>query len=258
MLSSLVFPLHDPHGTHSALLAQILPILKQHFAQAFVVVTTPTRDQVAALQADPFFRIVFSPDQSPIGDHFFQVFQMALDQVADDHILHLCTPDRLAFALLTEYQAAFLADMQVRAEDLPILFARSKAAWLTHPQNYWAAETLGTQAGEMLFGKTLDFFWCHITLTARQLRQIMPDIYAPDLVIFTKVVLALRDRITMHAVDWLAWEDPLVLGRDAAELKYEREHDPNENAKRLGYVLPSIEVLFEAARLTHIEHEGRG
>ena len=142
--------------------------------------------------------------------------------------------------------------MQIQAEDLPLLFARSEAAWRTHPTNYWAAEMLGTRAGEMLFGKTLDFFWCHISLLAGDLRRVLPQVYAPDLLIFPKLVLALMDTLTVRDVDWLAWEDPLVLGRDAAELKREREHDPSENAKRLGYVLPSIELLFEYARAMRV------
>ena len=67
MLSSLVFPLHDPQGSHYALLTQALPMLKDHFTQAFVTITAPTRKHqpamIAALQADPFFHVVLSPDR---------------------------------------------------------------------------------------------------------------------------------------------------------------------------------------------------
>jgi len=44
-------------------------------------------------------------------------------------------------------------------------------------------------------------------------------------------------------VDWLAWEDPMILSRDAAELKRERENSLDETQKRLSYVLPMIETL---------------
>jgi hypothetical protein len=44
-------------------------------------------------------------------------------------------------------------------------------------------------------------------------------------------------------VDWLAWEDPFILQRDAAELKREREQSLDETNKRLKYVLPMLETL---------------
>ena len=44
-------------------------------------------------------------------------------------------------------------------------------------------------------------------------------------------------------MDWLAWEDPFILSRDATELKRERENSLDETKKRLNYVLPMINTL---------------
>jgi hypothetical protein len=48
-------------------------------------------------------------------------------------------------------------------------------------------------------------------------------------------------------VDWLGWEDPLVLSRDPQELKRERESDPAEAGKRLAYVLPMVDAMLQFA-----------
>jgi len=49
-------------------------------------------------------------------------------------------------------------------------------------------------------------------------------------------------------VDWLAWEDPLILSRDANEYKLERENSLAETNKRLNYVLPMIETLTRLSK----------
>jgi len=49
-------------------------------------------------------------------------------------------------------------------------------------------------------------------------------------------------------VDWLAWEDPFILERDADKLKQEREHSLVETQKRLKYVLPMIETLTRLSK----------
>ena len=61
-----------------------------------------------------------------------------------------------------------------------------------------------------------------------------------------ELVLALRDRIGTQAVDWLAWEDPYILGCDADALRAEREANPQETQKRLAYALPMIELIRAA------------
>jgi hypothetical protein len=47
-------------------------------------------------------------------------------------------------------------------------------------------------------------------------------------------------------LDWLAWEDPFIYGHDAKQLRRERENSPLETQKRLGYVIPMLQLL-EAA-----------
>ncbi len=51
-------------------------------------------------------------------------------------------------------------------------------------------------------------------------------------------------------MDWLAWEDPFIFERDAAELKDERENSLDETNKRLKYVLPMLETLTRLAQIT--------
>ena len=53
----------------------------------------------------------------------------------------------------------------------------------------------------------------------------------------------MQDEVKTKDVDWLAWEDPFILNRDADELKRERELSLDETNKRLEYVLPMIETL---------------
>ena len=52
-------------------------------------------------------------------------------------------------------------------------------------------------------------------------------------------------------VDWLAWEDPFLTGRDACQLKREREESLQETRKRLAYVIPMLQILDAAANGTH-------
>jgi hypothetical protein len=62
------------------------------------------------------------------------------------------------------------------------------------------------------------------------------------------MIFYLQDDIQTRDVDWLAWEDPMILSRDAAELKHERENSPEETQKRLSYALPMIETLIRLAQ----------
>jgi hypothetical protein len=65
-----------------------------------------------------------------------------------------------------------------------------------------------------------------------------------------EMIFYLQDDIHTRDVDWLAWEDPFILSREAAELKCERENSLEETQKRLSYVLPMLETL---TRLSHEE-----
>lgn len=231
-------------------LERILPAAKQHFDHAYISISSPTLarqdGRLAALLADPFFSTTHNGSDSQVGDHFVAAFRLAVTHAPAGHILHLCSQDRLAYGLLSEHCAAFLADLEaLDADDLPLIFARSPLAWSTHPRNYWAAEATATTAGEILFGRNIDFFWCHLTITAGQLGAVLPRLRRHDLCVVTELALYLTKTVTMKAVDWLSWEDPFILDRDPAGLKFEREHDSGETAKRLGYVLPGIQLLLQ-------------
>jgi hypothetical protein len=60
-----------------------------------------------------------------------------------------------------------------------------------------------------------------------------------------EMILKLQHDIQTREVDWLAWEDPFIEGRDADELKRERENSLAETRKRLSYVLPMVELLTQ-------------
>jgi len=99
-----------------------------------------------------------------------------------------------------------------------------------------------------LFGKELDFAWCHIALSAGQLREIMPLVKNPDLSMVAEMIFYLCQQVQTRDVDWLAWEDPFVLARDMNELRSERENSLQETKKRLRYVLPMIETLTRLSK----------
>ncbi len=125
-----------------------------------------------------------------------------------------------------------------------MLFTRSDTAWMSHPQNYYAIEQFATQAGQYLFGKSLDFAWCHLAVQASQLAEIMPGVTTQDLSLLAEMVLYLEEAIKVKAVDWLAWEDPFLLIRDALVLKSERENSEVETQKRLAYIIPTLQALL--------------
>ena len=58
-----------------------------------------------------------------------------------------------------------------------------------------------------------------------------------------EMIFYLQEDIQTRDVDWLAWEDPFLLERDPAELKFERENSLEETHKRLAYAIPMIETL---------------
>jgi hypothetical protein len=65
------------------------------------------------------------------------------------------------------------------------------------------------------------------------------------------MIFYMHDEVKTREVDWLAWEDPFILGRDADELKREREQSLDETNKRLNYVLPMIEMLTRFSKDGH-------
>lgn len=249
-MSTLVFPFHDPKNIETKFLKQILPLLKENFDKAFVSVTPKTVEMnpevVGFLKRDSFFVVNENAADSTIGDHLLSAYKNAVEQSKPDQILHLGYIDRIAFAFLN-YKNSFETDL--KNVNTPIIFTRSAKAWATHPKNYYAAESMVTEVGKILFGKVIDFGWCHLTLTAKQLADAMPDLTARDMVIVSQLVLSLKNILIMKEVDWLSWEDPFIFGKDSEQYKTERENSLEELEKRMGYVIPQIKYLFEEYRI---------
>lgn len=106
-----------------------------------------------------------------------------------------------------------------------------------------------TTVGRHLFGRELDYAWCHIVVQAGQLRNVMPLVKNPDLSMVAEMILYLQDHVQTREVDWLAWEDPFILSCDAVKLKHDRENSLKETQKRLSYALPMMETLTRLAQL---------
>jgi hypothetical protein len=244
--------LHDPTGIMFPHLKAITPDLQALFERVFLTVTAVTQQKFPQysvwLQPDDFFHVTYHADEVTVGEDFLTLYHRAAAACHPEQIIHLCFIDRVAFALQSEHRAAFMADIRdLSSADTPLIFQRSAAAWETHPHNYRDLEQMVTTAGKWLFGKSLDFAWCHLVLPAHQLQHILPLITRRDLAMFCELVLALKDEIKTRDVDWLAWEDPFILGRDARQLKSEREQNPSETRKRLAYVILMLQLLYETA-----------
>jgi len=252
MRPALVFPFNDPDGILFPHLQSILPDLKRHFDRAYICPPLSTVQQVgqlAQLQADDFFTIFPVDKILNIGEHFAYLYQRAADTAPPDQPLHLCYLDRLAFALEGDYRRSFLADVDaLTIEALPLIFQRSEVAWVTHPQNYRDIEGMVTTVGRHLFGRELDYAWCHMVVQAAQLRKVMPLVKNTDLSMVAEMIFYLQDHIQTRDVDWLAWEDPFIFSRDAVKLKHERENSLEETQKRLSYALPMMETLTRLAQ----------
>ena len=249
----LAMPFHDPEGRYGAHLWQVLPQLKTLFARIYLDITPPTMaaqpETIHLLQADPFFRLSFSLPESQVGDHCLAAYRGAMEESAPDQVVHMAYIDRLVFILMGPYADAFGEDIrQLTTDQAPVLYMRSKSAWSTHPHNYYECEMMDTHAGELLFGRTLDFCWCHCAATASQLRPVLRHIHSHDFGVQAELALLLRGQLTTRQVDWLSWEDPFLLGRDPQELKAERENSLEETRKRLGYVIPIMQVLLEYSK----------
>ncbi len=249
-LPLLVLPLHDPQNIFYPLLQAALPRLRQHFGGAIVSIPASTAQaqplNLRAMQAEPFYRLYHAQVESPAGLHFAELYRHAAQTCPPEQTLHLCYPDRLTFALQPAHRAAFLADIaSLHTQDLPLVFHRSALAWQTHPTNYHQLEGFVTRLGEILFNKTLDYGWCHLVLSAGELQDVMQNVTHPGISMVAEMMLHLQHHIHTREVDWLAWEDPFVLGRDPAALKAERESSPEEYEKRLAYCLPMAEALVQ-------------
>lgn len=252
MKPALAFPFHDPAGTMFSHLQAILPDLKSHFEHLYLCPPPSTLQQVAHVQQlleDDFFTIFQLETDVRFGERLRFLYSQTADAAHPDQPIHLCFLDRLLFAIEGDYRDQFLADVDsLIPNDLPLIFHRSSKAWETHPNNYRALEGFVTTIGETLFGKTLDYGWCHLVVQSRQLSKIMPRTTRPDLSMVAEMIYYLQDHIHTREVDWLAWEDPFILSRDPVELKRERENSNEETQKRLAYVLPMVELLVQFSR----------
>jgi hypothetical protein len=244
---ALAFPFNDPDGSMFHHLQVILPDLKKHFERAYLcppLSTWQQADHMLQLQADDFFTIFKAEREMQIGEHFAYLYQRAAEAAHPDQIIHLCYLDRMAFALEGAYRDKFLADITALSlRDVPLIFQRSQSAWETHPQNYRDLEGMVTTVGRYLFGRDLDYAWCHIAVRAKDLCNVMSLIRNPGLSMVAEMIFYLQDQIQTQDVDWLAWEDPFLLSRNAVELKQERENSLVETQKRLKYVIPMIDTL---------------
>lgn len=252
MKPALVFPFNDPDGAMFLHLQAIRPDLKAHFACAFVTIPKGTQERqpenVRLLEQDTFFNIFSIGSEAPTGDHFAYLYWQAAEAAQPEQSLHLCYLDRLSFALRTEHRDRFLADLNGLTEkDVPLIFHRSESAWATHPKNYFELENFVTTVGQTLFNQTLDYGWCHLVIQAWQLGEIMPRVKKHDISMVAEMILHIQADVKTREVDWLAWEDPFILGRDAGELKLERENSLTETRKRVAYVLPMVEMMAKFA-----------
>jgi len=260
MRPALAFPYNDPDGMLFSHLRSILPDLKGHFDHAYICPPLSTRklvQQTDWINADDFFTVFPLDKQLSVGEHFAYLYQLAADTAPPEQAIHLCYVDRLSFALEGNYRDSFLADVDsLSATNLPLIFHRSQLAWETHPQNYRDIEGMVTITGRHLFGRDLDYAWCHLVVRAGQLRKIVPLVKHPEISMVAEMVFYLQENLHARDVDWLAWEDPFIFGRDATELKRERENSLDETQKRLAYAIPMIEFLTRQSNSSPRRNEG--
>jgi hypothetical protein len=253
MRPNIVMPMADPKGILFPHLETVTDQLKALFEAAYVSITPATQHAQGRdcewLQSDSFFRVYEHPKQTTtIGDDFLPLYGYAAASSAPTQMLHLCYVDRVAYALQSEYKEQFCHDIrELGAGTLPLIFQRSTDAWQTHPQNYRELEQMVTRVGELLFGRSLDFAWCHLAIQAGELRRILPDIHARDFSFEAEMVLLMRDSVITKDVEWLAWEDPFIEEREAQALKAQREASIAETNKRLSYVVPMLQLLRQSA-----------
>lgn len=248
----LVTLAHDPQGLLLPHLQALADPLKALFSQAYLSIGPVTRlkqsEQIEQLAQDAFFHFVEHTSDLPVGEDLRQLYTYAVAHCSPETILHLCFADRVVFALQSEQRDAFCSDIaDLRAKAPPLLFQRSDWAWAAHPANYRRIEGIVTEVGELLYGKRFDFAWCHLAVQAELLHAVLPHTNRTDFSICAELVLLLRDSLATKDVDWLTWEDPFLLQRDAVQLKQEREQDPSETRKRLHYALPMLQVLYDYA-----------
>jgi hypothetical protein len=248
MKPTLIMPIHDPAGLVLPRFADYLPVLDPRIDALHLDLSASTAaaqaNVTARLQAAPNVRLSISANDRLEG-RLLNFYRQTACLCPAEQTLHLCFPDRVIFALSTpEHRQTFLDDL-CAAVNLPgpRLYHRSEKAWQTHPRVYRELESWITRLGELLYGRSLDFAWCHFAIQAADLNEILAHAQTDGLPLLAEIVRLTVERVQVQEVDWLAWEDPYIFGRDPDELRQERETDSLDLYKRLGYVLPMLEVL---------------
>ncbi len=249
-----VVPMNDPNGIYFPHLKGIDPSLKQLFSRVFLSIPVETqRTQLACIdwvKTDPFYDVIYHEQDLSIGEDFLTLYRHAASACDSPQILHLCFMDRLAYALQSDHRETFMADILSAGQKCtPLIFQRSDIAWQTHPKNYQEIEGMLTMAGNWLFGKSLDFAWCHMVIQAGLLKQIILRVKHRDISFFAEMVLNIMDVVATKDVDWLSWEDPFIFAADPVELKRAREQSLDETHKRLASVLPMLKLMKEYAEM---------
>ncbi len=135
-------------------------------------------------------------------------------------------------------------------EKRPVVFWRSKNAWRSHPRNYEAIEKMVTEAGRVLFGKRLDYFWCYLVVEKLRLEKILKigGLRENNWGFMVKTMIDLASEVVVKEVDWLEWEDPWVERVDRKTLLENREMSKEEDKKRLDYALAGLEIILDKYR----------
>lgn len=249
MKQVLVLPLHDPEAIVLRFLEKTAKEINNLYDRVYIGISPPTeRYQNRKIQELTnrynWTKVNNEPD-TLIGDHWMNIIKTASESSDDSDIVHIGTPDRTSLALI-KHRYKYKNDIIKEKRSIkPILYIRSTYAWQTHPKNYWQIESLATDLGKKLFGRRIDFFWCDLSLKNNLLKQIIPTVTGHGLTIETELLLPIIDKLVIKKVDWLEWEDPFIFDKDYQTYKTERENSLDENRKRLGYVIPTIELLLE-------------
>ncbi len=247
MKPALVIPFHDPDGILLPFLQAVEPELMQLFDRVILSISPSTAQKQAAaiarLSAEPFYALTFNEPNSLPGEHYMNGWRQAVSLYPAEQSFHLCDLDRVAFAL-NNYHDTYVADVTwASKQSEPVLFQRSEKAWATHPANYRELEGMVNRVGEMLLGKRFDFAWSHAVLRGHHLRELFNQLTGRDFIILIEMVLLLRERLLLKYVDWLAWEDPYILGVSAETLRQQRENSQTETEKRARGLLPFFNAL---------------
>jgi hypothetical protein len=249
--SAVILPLHDPSGRLFELLWHCLPELKAMHIQAFVSLSPDTKklqtENINKLLDDPFFMCVNNAPGTQCGDHFLAGYKLAVNNVSPHIMLHSCDLDKIAHTLSSPHHDTYIADVQwANRQQAPVLFQRTEAAWQTFPEHYRIIEHYAIDTGKLLFNKYYDFACSHFAMPAKTLQNVIPGIKGHGFDILLEIILAVREQLITKDVDWLEWEDPFVLQVDAETLRKQRDNDPQEYKKRLVYIIPFLQILYDS------------